>query len=449
MQPHCQQRPVGRRAWWARAALCCTALLYLPVTAAPERPYSPAVAARFPAPSVHYTTPAFQNGRDTFTGHEELAAFMAALAAQPGGPQRLVLGRSQQGQAIEAWRFASGSARPERPERPVVLLIGQQHGDEPAGSEALLALAQQLMPPAPPAPADKKPHSTSLAPLLQHIDVIVLPRANPDGAEYGQRLAMDGQDINRDHLLLRTPEARALAQLVRDFSPVVVVDSHEHTVVGRYLEKFKAVQRFDLLLQYAMTANLPLELGRASEDWFRQPLLQALAAEELTSEWYYTNPTTPGDLRLSMGGAQPDTARNVNGLKNAISILLETRGVGIGRLHFERRVHTQVVALRSLLASAAQRAGELGALQRRVQDQISASACLGQVVVLAAQTPLTREVLMLDPVSGADVPVAVQWQSSLELRPLVQRPRPCGYWLEETASDSVLRLQALVCACSA
>ena len=66
-----------------------------------------------------------------------------------------------------------------------------------------------------------------------------------------------------------------------------------------------------------------------------------------------------------MGGAQPDTGRNVNGLKNAVSVLLETRGVGIGRWHLARRVHTHVVAIAQLLESAARNAHALLALQRR------------------------------------------------------------------------------------
>lgn len=132
---------------------------------------------------------------------------------------------------------------------------------------------------------------------------------------------------------MRTPEARAVAALVRAQRPVVVVDSHEHTVVGRCLEKFNAVQRHDLLLQDAMAANLPARLGQASEDWFRQPILGALAAPGHRTEWCDTNPTPPGDLRLMMGGVQPDTGRNVNGLRNMVSLLLESRGAGIGTRH--------------------------------------------------------------------------------------------------------------------
>src|SRR5438034_233175 len=82
----------------------------------------------------------------------------------------------------------------------------------------------------------------------------------------------DGHDINRDHLLLRTPEARAVAALVRRFEPIAVVDAHEHTVVGRYLQKFGALPRNDLLIQQATTANLESELTEAGESMFLAPL---------------------------------------------------------------------------------------------------------------------------------------------------------------------------------
>ena len=396
--------------------------------AGPPLPYSAAVAARFPPPSTVYGLPSLAPGALTFTSNDELAQRLAALAAAaPAGTrvQRLQPGRSHDGVPVQALRFARG-ANP----RPAVLLLGQQHGDEPAGAEALLVLADQLL-------------NTGLSQVLDRIDVIVLPRANPDGAEWQRRVNAAGMDINRDHLLLRTPEAQAVAALVRSQRPVVVVDAHEHAVVGRYLQKFNAVQRNDLLFQYAMTANLPEALGHASEAWFRQPILAALAAEGLSTEWYYTNPTTPGDLRLMMGGVQPDTGRNVNGLRNAVSILLESRGVGLGHLHLARRVHSQVLAMATVLRQAARHADDLQALQAAADAQVQAAACTGRAVVLAQGTPTRRELLMLDPVTGADKPIDVAWESALQLRVLTERARPCGYWLAAGQTAAVDKLRAL------
>lgn len=416
-----------------------------PVTTVPLQggaealPYSEAVAARFPDPAVRYGTPGLQPDRRSFTTNAELAAWMqdlSATASRAGAIRAglLPIGRSQRGESIDAL-VVTRSANTEPSTlladgRPTVLLIGQQHGDEPAGSEALMVLAREAS-------------QGLLEPLLGRINVIVLPRANPDGAEAGTRVTANGIDMNRDHLVLRTPEAQALARLVRDYRPTVVVDAHEYTVVGRFLEKFGAVQRFDGLLQYATVANLPEFVTKASEEWFRRPLITALNRQGLTNEWYYTTSTDPQDKRVSMGGTQPDTGRNVNGLKNTVSLLLETRGVGIGRLHIQRRVHTHVTAMASVLQSTAARADDLKQLRSFVDRDVSALSCRDDAVVEAAPTPGRHNLLMLDPETGADRTVDVEWNNSLALRAVKTRKRPCGYWLSPSAGDAVDKLRLL------
>jgi len=431
------------------AALPPPAPLDVPPGAMPgaSAPYGAAVAARFPDPAVDYQTPAFAPDHPGYTSNAEMHDFLAGLARSEGrragapNVRLLSLGTSQQGLPLEALLFTradlslptilSGAAASGLLDgRPTVLLVGQQHGDEPAGSEALLVIARELA-------------EGRLRPLVERINVVVLPRANPDGAALDRRASANGIDINRDHLLLRTPEAQAQAILMRRFAPVVVVDAHEYTVIGRFIEKFDAVQRFDALLQYAMAANVPEFITKAAEEWFRRPLVARLRDEGLTSEWYYTTSVDPQDKKISMGGTQPDTGRNVNGLANAVSILVETRGVGLGRLHFKRRVHTHVVAASSILQSAANRASDLVKLRQFVEQDVAAQACRGDVVVEAAPTPSEYRLMMLDPVTGADKPVTVTWDSALELHALKLRSRPCGYWLASTETDAVQHLRAL------
>lgn len=400
-------------------------------------PYSAAVSARFPAPAVTYNTPGLQAGRTSFTTQAEIEAWLrdqAAAASRSPGVSAAVLpiGRSQRGEPLQALVLARASGTDPAAllanGRPTVLLIGQQHGDEPAGSEALLVVARELA-------------QGLLLPQLSRINVVIVARANPDGTASQQRATSGGLDMNRDHLLLNTPEAQALAKLMRDYQPTVVVDAHEYTAAGRFLEKFGAIQKYDALLQYATTANLPEFLTKAAEEWYRRPLLAALKTQGLSAEWYYTTSTDLTDKKLSMGGTRPDTGRNVNGLKNAVSLLVETRGVGLGRLHIQRRVHTQVTAVTSVLASTAQRASELGQLRPYIDKEISALACTGDAVIESAPTPAQYELIMLDPVSGADKPLIVDWDSALVLRSIKTRPRPCGYWLSAASSTAAERLR--------
>ncbi|WP_431603925.1 M14 family metallopeptidase [Acidovorax soli] len=401
-------------------------------------PYGPAVAARFAAPPTSYHTPGLAAERSSFTTNAELGAWLRDVAGTaPRGAtlaRVLSLGASQHGEPIEGLLLTRAKdtdiASLEANGRSTVVLIGQQHGDEPAGSEALLVIARELA-------------QGLLEPLLDRINVVVIPRANPDGAARGTRTTANGVDMNRDHLLLNTPEAQALARVVRDYRPILVLDAHEFTVVGRYLQKFNAIQRYDALLQYTTTANYPEFLTKASEEWYHQPMLGALQSQGLSSEWYYTTSTRPDDRRISMGGAQPDTGRNVNGLKNAVSLLVETRGVGLGRMHIQRRVHTQVTAITSALRSTAERATHLEQVRSFVARDIASKACNGQVVVEAQATPMQRELTMLDPETGADRTLKVDWNSSLALRTVKSRARPCGYWLAPSATTAVERLQLL------
>ena len=107
-----------------------------------DLPYSAAVAARFPEPNVRYNTPGLQENRRAFTSNGEIDQWLDRLAQAPsdnGTAARLLrLGPSQRGTSISA--LVLTRARDTDPEtllssrRPTVLLIGQQHGDEPAGS---------------------------------------------------------------------------------------------------------------------------------------------------------------------------------------------------------------------------------------------------------------------------------------------------------------------------
>ena len=397
---------------------------------------SPAVAARFPEPAGNYRVPALQAGRTGYTTQDELQSMVRELAASAAPAAQLVsLGSSQRGVALEALLFTQNTdpsaAALQRSGRPTVLLVGQVHGDEPAGAEALLVVAQELA-------------RGSLRNLLDRVNVLVLPRVNPDGAQAGTAATANGSDIDRDQLLLGSAEAQALARLLREYQPTVVVQAHEYAVADAlYVQKFGAVQRYDALLQYAGTGNLPPFATKAAEEWFREPLLASLKQQGLSTQWAYTTSNDVADKRLSMGGTQADSLRTAAGLRNAVSIVVESRGAGIGRAQLKRRIHTQVVALTSVLQSAAARGADLLKLRQYVDTEVSAQTCQGQVVVEAGLTASEYTLQMLDPTSGAERSINVNWETSLALREVKTRARPCGYWLAADQADAVARLRLL------
>ena len=407
----------------------------LPIEA--PAPYSAAVAARFPAPPTVYSTPGLQANRSTFTTQDEIQTWLrdqAAALARSAGIKAAVLpiGLSQQGRQLEALVLTRSTgtdpAALQVTGRPTVLLINQQHGDGPAGSEALLVIARELA-------------QGLLQPLLERVNVVIVPRANPDSVHQGASLPPLAQTMSRDHLLLNAPETQALARLIRDYRPMVLMDVGEYAIGDEFLKKFGAVQKFDAHMQYSTVANMPEFLTRADEEWYRRPLLAALKGQGLSSEWIYTTSEDMADRTVSMGGPEPVTSRNVGGLKNAVSLAVETRGAGLGRLHIQRRIHTHVTAITSVLGSTAQRANELNKLHPYLEKEISGQSCKGQAIVEAANTPAQYDLQMLDPASGADKTLTVDWESALALRALKTRIRPCGYWLSSTSKTAVGRLR--------
>ena len=400
---------------------------------AKEYAETPEVAARFPDPVVEIATPAFRAGRTDFTSQEEMIAFVEELARRNPALRVRIVGFSQEHRAIPLLLFsrpAGSDGDIVKSGKPTVLVIGQQHGNEPAGGEAVLALALQLS-------------GEEGGRLLERINVLLVPRANPDGAFHFIRGLVNGADVNRDHLLESTPEGRALGRVFADYQPDVVLDCHEFGVKTRWFEKFHALQGYDALIQYATISNLPPALTEASERLFREPLLRAFERAGLRHSWYYTSSYDVNDKRVSMGGVVPDTGRNIAGLRNAVSFLLETRGVGIGRAHYKRRVYTHLVAMNAILASSATHADELVALNRHLRQEIAAAAGQGDLVVASAAAATRHTLEMLNPETGADTSIEVDWRSALDIRPLLTRSRPYGYLLPSSEARAAEHLHAL------
>lgn len=386
---------------------------------------SPAVAAQFPDPDVRYASPGLRPGRRDFPSHAEVLDFLQSLV-RPGVAVEII-GASQEGRPMPLVLLtADGRVDPAR---PTVLILGQQHGNEPAGGEAALALAAELA----------GPQSA----LLQRLNVLIVPRANPDGAERFTRTTRSGTDVNRDHLLLRTPEARAIARITARHAPQVVLDLHEFTVANRWVDKFGAVQQVDALLQAATVGNLDRGIAQLAAEGYERRLQQVLADNGLATAPYHTTSPDPKDKVVAMGGVQPDTGRNTGGLRPAVSLLIEVRGVGLGRAHLLRRVHTQVLAALTVLRTAAEQGTQLLAEVRRAGADTAALACRGELVVDAVHTPTRRDLPMLDAVTGAARIVNVEWRAAEPLQVRRTRARPCGYLLAPDTPGLVERLDLL------
>lgn len=393
---------------------------------------SEAVRQRFADIPIAVSAPSLAPGHQGFTSEAEMTAFLEALKSRNPQMQILPIGRSPQGRTMSVLLFTSegrGSLAEARAlARPVLWFVGQQHGNEPAGGEAMLALAAYLA-----EPEARK--------LLERVTVVIVPRANPDGAANFRRGAANNADLNRDHLLMFQPETRALHTAIAALPPDVIFDHHEFSVVNRWIEKFGAIQAVDAMVLHATNPMVPAEISTIANELYRPAVETALKAQGLSMFWYYTTSNRRSDQVVSMGGNNPGIARNAFGLRGAVSFLIETRGVGVRREGWQRRVATHLVAAKAVLQASADQAERL----RETIDKgrISARNASADLVISAKIPANPLPIPLLDPVTGADKTISVPFQDSRVIEPTVTRPRAAAYVFPADSSEAMERLALL------
>lgn len=412
----------------------------LPVTGAGSAlaGYGSAVAALFPDPEQPYFTPGLQTNRNQFTSNQEVGAYLAHLRnGQVGSVTSRTgsIGKSAGGQDIHALFVAAAGVELtatgfEKSGKPTVLLVGGQHGDAPASSEALLVAAQKLL-------------QGEWARTLSSVNVIIVPRANPDGAQAGSHGLGNRMDLDTDHLLLNSSEARALAVLVRDYHPAVLVDSQEFPAGGAFQQKLHGWQYYDALLQHSTAPQVAEFVGKAGREWFADPVLAALEIAGLNAHWYFATSAQPDDRSLRMGGLGGNSLRNASGLKHSVALTVASRGSDLQRMHIQRRVHTQVVAIGKVLEQAAARASHLAQVNSFVVRETASQACSGRVTLTASQAQQNKSIRLVDPSSGEVKKLNLPWYSSFDSKAEKTRARPCGYLLASNETEAVERLQLL------
>jgi len=261
-------------------------------------------------------------------------------------------------------RPASVAASP----RLRVWLQGTIHGGEVCGKEALLMLLRDLV-------VGEHPEWASSMILL------VAPLYNADGNErigpdnrpyqlgpyegMGERTNTQGLDLNRDHMKLESPEARALTLAYQDYDPHVIIDLH--TTNG-------SEHAYHLTYAPPLHPNTHPDLDALlREEW-----LPAITAEIKTRDgqdvYYYGNlpRDTNAEPRWTTFDHRPRFNNNYAGLRNRIGILSEAYAYA----SFEERVFSTLHFVEAALGFAHDRAEAITSLVDRIDGQSMVGARL-------------------------------------------------------------------------
>nr|WP_174863359.1 hypothetical protein [Comamonas jiangduensis] len=193
-------------------------------------------------------------------------------------------------------------------------------------------------------------------------------------------------------------------------------------------------------LQYAVTPNGHEFVTKAAREWLHQPVSQTLSQAGMRVDWSFEATGPSAATGFAMGTTEPTTLRNVSSLKNVVSMEASSRGSDLGRTHLQRRVHSHVKAMTTVLESAAQRAAELRQVNSFVTRDVASQACRSSLTVQAQPRMEQRDVTLIDAASAHIVQKPAAWTSGLALGAPRTRSHACGYWLSANAVQATERL---------
>lgn len=303
-----------------------------------------------------YTTPAF-DGTDAaheFTTQDEMVAYMKEMDAQSDDMYLYSAGTTPNYKFDIPLAIFTETAIPEDATleeaadlvnangKTTVWYQSQIHPNEPAAGEGALVVVTDLV------------TDPETAALLDDINIVVVPRINPDGSYLFSRATYDGFDMNRDHMSLKAAELAQLHTAYRLFMAEVVVDTHEFTFYGAktagYMNDSNDIETTPAtsLNNNAAVTDFALDMCGYTFEQLKDAGLRV----------YHYGQTSNNPI-----------GRAYFGLYDCLSFLVETRGIGAGKTNFERRVFSQETAVLSYLTYAAEHSEEIKELVADAREE--------------------------------------------------------------------------------
>ncbi|KXH84626.1 M14 family metallopeptidase [Chryseobacterium kwangjuense] len=379
----------------------------------------------FPEFSQKITTPAFQKKKG-FTKYEEMMPFLQSLENKHKNIMKLsFVGESQKGKKIPLVILNKTSAVEDKIK---VWIQGGIHGNEPASTEGVLYMIQELL------------ENPEYSELLDQLEIGIIPMANIDGYEVQERTAANGMDLNRDQTKLMVPESVYLKQAFSDFNAEVAVDFHEfHPFRADYLQMGKAgyTVPYDVMFLYSGNLNVPGSLRELTENTFVKNAEKFLGEHQLSAHDYFTTSKDDGYTVFNLGSINARASATSYALSNCVSSLIEVRGIDIGKTSFKRRVSTTFLIAVSYMQTAVKEKEKLRAVLKDAQQENK------DVIIRSSRKPGKKELKFIDLSTNEMVTEEVSVRNALRSRPVLTRPMPTAYLILPSGKNMIEKLKTL------
>ena len=375
----------------------------------------------FPDPNLEINTPAF-NKKKGFTKYDEMMFFLNEKISQHAEEISLeFVGESQKGKKIPILFFD----RANNAEKVKVFFQAGLHGNEPASTEGILFLIDQLL---------SNPNYNK---LLDRISLAIIPMANIDGYEKNNRYASNGLDLNRDHTKLIAKESKFLKKAFSDFEPEVSVDFHEYTPFRKDYAKlgnFGISNIYDVMFLYSGNLNVPKKLREYTNYRFVQNARDVLSKNNLRHHDYITSHKHQGSIHFKQGSNSARSSCTAFALTNSISSLIEVRGVGLGKKSFKRRVNSTFLVALSYLQTSYNNVEEIKIIIDQAKKDKSFAVLKSKLNIYKKNI----EVLDLD--LNEEVVFEAVIHDKLDATPVETRSRAKAYFIKKDQKDVIEKL---------
>ncbi|KAL6922678.1 hypothetical protein FSST1_006704 [Fusarium sambucinum] len=371
----------------------------------------------------------FTNGTSAATSYEQLDSFLRTLASRNDWMNYITPDfLSEEGRPLPYLYLTNGNAPLEKNNKKKIRLLIESHihGDEPGSEEAVLALLGKL-----------DNNSTWTRSILDKLDILVIPRANPDGAAYFQSQYASGFNPNRDFAVMNRQQTRDLISLHTKFHPHIFVDCHEFGANWRFGKEGNLVVAADSEVDSQGGLNRHPDIFDLEYNLLMRNMYAALKRKGLRTSAYFTAEMNSTDLSGTATSAQ--YASNHGSLYQAVSILIESRGVRLGDQHFQRRVAANLILLTELIQTAVDNADHV---YKTIEDARKEFINSDDDIVLTSKprdTNITWE--WIDAKSGKVVEIPVTYQNFTPPTANLTRSRPEAYVFTRAWADVVERLR--------
>jgi len=292
----------------------------------------------------------------SLTSYNDMIKYLEELAASNSRVRLKEIGTSTEGKIIPALFFSEDEfIASRREEKPLVMIYAQQHGNEPSGKEASLIAARILL--------------NDNSDILKHLDLILVPQVNPDGAEKGIRRNANDMDLNRNHVILSEPESIALHKLFLRWMPEVTLDIHESNAVKKNWIDHGYIKDADEMLGTVTNLNISKNILYFSKNTILKEVGEIIHRDGYRFHEYVVGSPFK-NKRIRYSTTNINDGRQSMGIYNTLSFLVEGKRYGDLTTNIERRTKAQVSAIFAFLRSIVNHQTEILKIVRTARNDL-------------------------------------------------------------------------------